>query len=46
MWIETQKNVLDQLEAHLKLEKMQGAEVFPAIRKPRENPKFQQAEQR
>ncbi|PIG87901.1 iron-sulfur cluster-binding protein [Aspergillus arachidicola] len=41
-----QKNILDCLEAHVKLEKAQGAEVFPAMRKPRENSRFQQAEQR
>ncbi|QMW32665.1 iron-sulfur cluster-binding protein [Aspergillus flavus] len=40
-----QKNILDCLEAHVKLEKAQGAEVFPAMRKPRENSRFQQAEQ-
>ncbi|QRD84175.1 iron-sulfur cluster-binding protein [Aspergillus flavus] len=39
------KNILDCLEAHVKLEKAQGAEVFPAMRKPRENSRFQQAEQ-
>ncbi|KAF7597338.1 hypothetical protein BBP40_006278 [Aspergillus hancockii] len=42
---ETQKNILNQLKAHLRLEKMQGTKVFPAMRKPRENPKFHQAEQ-
>ncbi|KAE8369104.1 hypothetical protein BDV27DRAFT_166382 [Aspergillus caelatus] len=39
------KNILDCLEAHIKLEKAQGVEVFPAMRKPRENSRFQQAEQ-
>ncbi|KAE8142190.1 hypothetical protein BDV38DRAFT_278364 [Aspergillus pseudotamarii] len=43
--IEFQKNILDCLEAHIKLEKAQGVEVFPAMRKPRENSRFQQAEQ-
>ncbi|KAE8383178.1 hypothetical protein BDV26DRAFT_287686 [Aspergillus bertholletiae] len=43
--IEFQKNILNCLEVHIKLEKAQGAEVFPAMRQPRENPKFQQAEQ-
>ncbi|KNG90175.1 iron-sulfur cluster-binding protein [Aspergillus nomiae NRRL 13137] len=42
--IESQKNILDCLEAHIKLEKAQGAEVFPAMRKQRENSRFQQAE--
>ncbi|KAE8418306.1 hypothetical protein BDV36DRAFT_283100 [Aspergillus pseudocaelatus] len=39
------KEILDCLEAHIKLEKAQGVEVFPAMRKPRENSRFQQAEQ-
>ncbi|KAF5866288.1 hypothetical protein ETB97_000252 [Aspergillus alliaceus] len=43
--LDTQKNILNRLEDHVKLEKAQGTEIFPAMRKPRENPKFQQAEQ-
>ncbi|RAH66673.1 putative iron-sulfur cluster-binding protein [Aspergillus aculeatinus CBS 121060] len=39
-----QEAVLDALKAHLKLERQQGAEVFPAMRKPRENARFEQAE--
>ncbi|KAE8323963.1 hypothetical protein BDV39DRAFT_217453 [Aspergillus sergii] len=39
------KDILDCLEAHVKLERAQGAAVFPAMRKPRENSRFQQAEQ-
>ncbi|RAH42194.1 putative iron-sulfur cluster-binding protein [Aspergillus brunneoviolaceus CBS 621.78] len=37
--------VLDALRAHLKLERQQGAELFPAMRKPRKNARFEQAEQ-
>ncbi|PYI22654.1 ISP domain-containing protein [Aspergillus violaceofuscus CBS 115571] len=40
-----QQAVLDALKAHLKLERQQGVEVFPAMRKPRENARFEQAEQ-
>ncbi|OJJ97497.1 hypothetical protein ASPACDRAFT_123407 [Aspergillus aculeatus ATCC 16872] len=39
-----QQAVLDALKTHLKLERQQGAEVFPAMRKPRENARFEQAE--
>ncbi|KAE8354757.1 hypothetical protein BDV28DRAFT_155925 [Aspergillus coremiiformis] len=43
--IEKEKEILDCLEDHIRLEKSQGTEVFPAMRKPRESPRFRQAEQ-
>ncbi|KAF9891331.1 hypothetical protein FE257_004186 [Aspergillus nanangensis] len=43
--IDAQKHILDQVKAHSKIEKIHGAEVLPAVRKPRNNTKFQQAEQ-
>ncbi|RAL08349.1 putative iron-sulfur cluster-binding protein, partial [Aspergillus homomorphus CBS 101889] len=42
---DVQLAVLDMLKAHLKLERQQGTEVFPAMRKPRRNARFEQAEQ-
>ncbi|KAL4898631.1 hypothetical protein BDV59DRAFT_206918 [Aspergillus ambiguus] len=41
----TQKSILALLRAHSRLEKTLGEEVFPAMRKGRENTKFQRAEQ-
>ncbi|PYH94266.1 iron-sulfur cluster-binding protein [Aspergillus ellipticus CBS 707.79] len=40
-----QKEILDLLKSHTKLERQQGTEVFPATRKPRKNARFEQAEQ-
>ncbi|KAE8151240.1 hypothetical protein BDV25DRAFT_171620 [Aspergillus avenaceus] len=42
---EVQKNILDRVKSHSRLEKLQGTEVFPASREPRQNSKFQQADQ-
>ncbi|KAH8431390.1 putative iron-sulfur cluster-binding protein [Aspergillus melleus] len=42
---EIQERILNLLKLHSRLEKSQNAEIYPAIRKPRENLKFQQAEQ-
>ncbi|PWY72315.1 iron-sulfur cluster-binding protein [Aspergillus heteromorphus CBS 117.55] len=41
----TQKEILGLLQAHAKLEKQQGTEVFPAMRQPRQNARYEQAEQ-
>lgn len=41
-----QRTILERLQAHVKLEKSLGAEVFPAMRKGRNNARFEQAEQR
>ncbi|KAL3458708.1 hypothetical protein BJX64DRAFT_291972 [Aspergillus heterothallicus] len=43
---EIQSRILSILQAHTKLEKAQGAEIYPARREPRMNTRYEQAEQR
>ncbi|PKY06780.1 iron-sulfur cluster-binding protein [Aspergillus campestris IBT 28561] len=40
-----QTAILERLQEHVKLEKAQGSQIHPAMRKRRENPQFEQAEQ-
>ncbi|PLB41106.1 putative iron-sulfur cluster-binding protein [Aspergillus candidus] len=40
-----QTAILERLQEHVKLEKAQGNPIHPAMRKRRENPQFEQAEQ-
>ncbi|KAL2811804.1 Rieske [2Fe-2S] iron-sulfur domain-containing protein [Aspergillus granulosus] len=42
---EIQLHILSLLRAHTKLEKAQGAEIYPARREPRTNSQYEQAEQ-
>ncbi|GKZ28155.1 hypothetical protein AbraCBS73388_011935, partial [Aspergillus brasiliensis] len=43
--IDTQREILEAIKSHAKLEKQLGTEVFPATRRPRANARFEQAEQ-
>ncbi|KAL3495542.1 Rieske [2Fe-2S] iron-sulfur domain-containing protein [Aspergillus germanicus] len=43
---EAQSRILSLLQEHIKLEKEQGEEIYPARREPRMNTRYEQAEQR
>jgi hypothetical protein len=43
---EVQTRILSLLQAHAKLEKHHGEEIYPARREPRMNTRYEQAEQR
>ncbi|GLB20043.1 hypothetical protein AtubIFM61612_009970 [Aspergillus tubingensis] len=42
---DTQREILEAIKSHVKLEKQLGTEIFPATRRPRTNARFEQAEQ-
>ncbi|RAK94653.1 hypothetical protein BO79DRAFT_134018 [Aspergillus costaricaensis CBS 115574] len=42
---DTQREILEAIKSHAKLEKQLGTEIFPATRIPRTNARFEQAEQ-
>ncbi|BCS02273.1 putative iron-sulfur cluster-binding protein [Aspergillus luchuensis] len=42
---DTQREILEAIKSHAKLEKQLGTEIFPATRRPRTNARFEQAEQ-
>lgn len=43
---EIQRQILDSLKAHTKLEKTSGTEIYPAMRQPRPNERFAMADKR